>query len=227
MSKVGWIDHGDYWELSAPQGDDLWLEGRKGRITTSVSGAMVGISKFKTPEEQGKIIAGIVEEEFTEDEIERMSHGTNNEGPCREWYSNVIGKEIREMGLVVPKWDMQIGASVDGVIVGTEGIIEIKCPVRMYYPLEQYMDQKQTGWIPGPKYFKHIWPTHLSQMYHAMAVMGKKYCVYIVYSTVDKTVFTQTIPFDPDYWNDHYAILKENYDTYVNPYLDGKYPLMP
>ena len=64
-------------------------------------------------------------------------------------------------------------------------------------------------------------------MQHAMAVTGKKYCVYIVNSTIDGKIFTQKIPFDPVYWENHYKIITANYDKYVKPYLNGKYPIMP
>ena len=229
--KVIWIDHGTYWELSAPQGDDIWLKGRKGRTTTSVSGAMANRSRFKTAEEQGKIIAGVVEEYFTPEETERMGHGTDTEPIARNWYSGYSGYKIEERGLVIPKWDLTIGASIDGDIIGTDGIIEIKCPLNMYYPLEQYMDQLKTGWVPRPDYYKHIYPTHFDQMIHAMAVTGKKWCMYIVYSTMDKSVFTQKIPFNQEYWDNHYKIITNNYNKYVKPYLNNnpnnKYPIMP
>lgn len=225
--NVRWIDHGPYWELLAPQGDDIWSKGRKGRTTTAVSGAMAGRSKFKSVEEQGAIIAGVVEEVFTEEELKRMGHGTATEVTARNWYSKHSNQRIVERGLIVPKWDLTIGASIDGDIVGTDGIIEIKCPTRMYYPLEQYMDQLRTGWVPRPDYFKHIWPTHYDQMQHAMAVMGKSWCMYIVYSTTDKTVFTQKIPFDRTYWDNHYKVITENYNKYVKPHLTGQYPIMP
>ena len=159
-----WIDHGTYLEYSAPQGDDAWLEGRKGRTTTSVSGAMANRSRFKTAEEQGRIIAGVYKEEFTPEAIERMAHGTNTEAEARNWYSKICGHNIEERGLIVPKWDCTIGASIDGDIIGTDGIIEIKCPIKMYYPLEQYMDQKKSGWSPPSNYYKHIWPTHFDQI---------------------------------------------------------------
>lgn len=222
-----WIDHGTYWELKAPQGDDIWLKGRMGRITTSVSGAMANRSKFKTAEEQGQIIAGVVEEKFTAAELERMGHGTDTEPEARNWFGTTIPNPITERGLIVPKWDPTLGASVDGDIIGTDGIIEIKCPVSMYYPLEQYMDQRSIGWVPRADYFKHIWSTHYDQMQHAMAVMGKKYCIYIVYCTTESKVFTQKIDFDPVYWENHYRVIKENYKKYIEPYLDGRYPIMP
>ena len=156
-----------------------------------------------------------------------MNSGTINEPTARVWYSRYSGYNIVERGLIVPKSDYTMGASVDGDIVGTDGIIEIKCPVAMYYPLKQYMDQKKAGWIPRSDYVKHIWPTHLAQMYHAMWVMGKKWCIYIVYSTMDQAVFTQKIDFDPVYWDNHYKIITENYAKYVKPYLNGEYPIMP
>ncbi len=51
--------------------------------------------------------------------------------------------------------------------------------------------------------------------------------MYIVYSTSDKKIFTQKIPFDPKYWESHYKILRENYKKYVAPHLNGTLPLMP
>ncbi len=222
-----WIDHGSYWESKAPQGDQEWLDVRFGRTTGSISAAMANRSRFKTAEEQGKIIAGVVEEYFTEAELERMGHGTDTESTVRNWYAQYSKQRIEERGLIVPKSDPTIGASIDGDIVGTDTIIEIKCPLTMYYPLRQYMDQMSTGWVPRPDYFKHIYPTHFAQMQHGMAVMGKKHCIYIVYCTTDSKVFTQKIPFDPVYWSQHYKKIKENYKKYVEPYLDGRYPIMP
>lgn len=224
---VRWIDCGDYWELQAPQGDPIWLEGRKGRTTGSVSGALAGNSNFKTPEQVGKIIAGIEAEDFTEEALERMNHGHEFENSARDWYSSYAKVKIVERGLIVPKIDSEIGASVDGDIVGTDTIIEIKCPVQMYGPLEQYMLQLKVGWKPPKGYYKHIYPTHFAQMQHTMFVMGKKYCIYIVYSTSDKKVFTQKIPFSPEYWSDHYSKIKTNYDKHVRPHLNGTYPLVP
>jgi hypothetical protein len=214
-----WIDRGNYWEHTAQQGTADWLGARIGRITTCVSGAMGGVSKFKTPEEQGKIIAGVEVEDFTPEALERMGHGTFTEPEARDWASKLLGVEIEERGLAVPKWDDEIGASIDGDVIGTDGIIEIKCPVHMYWPLEQYMDQKSVGWVPPENYYKHIYPTHYCQMQQALAVTNKKWCMYIVYSTSDKKVFTQKIPFNPEFWESHYHIIKENYNKYVKPYL--------
>lgn len=223
-----WIDRGTYWEFSAPQGDPAWVEVRFGRVTTAVSGAMGGRSRFKSEKEQGEIIAGIKEDNFTEDQISLMDHGTSTEPEARNWTRRYLKRNIIERGLIVPKWDPELGASIDGDVEGTDVIIEIKCPKKMYGPLEQYMDLKKYGkWIPPPNYYHHIWDTHYDQMQHAMAVTNKKRCLYVVYSTSDKRIFTQMIPFDQTYWDLHYKKIKNSYDKYVRPHLDGKYPILP
>lgn len=227
MISNKWVDCGSCWEHTAPQGDPDWKLARLGRVTTSVSGAMAGRSTFKTPEEQGKYIAGYEKESFSQKAIERMDHGNDTEPEARDWYAKYTGYTIVERGLIVPKQDLTLGASIDGDVINTDGIIEIKCPLTMYYPLKKYMDQIKTGWKPPPNYHKHIWPTHYAQMQHAMAVTGKKWCTYIVYCTTDGSIFTQKIDFNQDYWNDHYITIKNNYERYVKPYLDGRYPIIP
>nr|QBK91526.1 MAG: YqaJ-like recombinase [Pithovirus LCPAC302] len=227
MTDYQWVNRGTYWELLAPQGGDIWKDGRKGRTNTTASCGMAGESRFKTVEEEGKFIAGVEEEHFTEDALERMAHGTNTEPIAREWYSKYTNQLIEERGLIVPTWDLEIGASVDGDIIGTDGIIEIKCPSKMYYPLQQYMDLINNGWEPPDNFYNHIYLNHRHQMQQAMAIMGKKYCIYIVYVTTDSSAFTQRINFDQDHWNHYYPIIKNNYDKYVRPYLKDKYPILP
>jgi putative phage-type endonuclease len=222
-----WVDHGNYWEHKAPQGTQEWLDVRVGRITTSVSGAMSGVSNFKSPEEQGLIIANVKREEFSKKSIAAMDHGTKTEPIARDWYANMTGYTIVERGLIVPKWDLKLGASVDGDIVGTDGIIEIKCPLKMYGPLKKYMDMVKSGWKPKEGYYDHIWKTHLAQMQHAMRVMGKKWCTYIVYSTYDGSVFTQKIPFDPIYWEKHYKTIMKNYEKYIKPHISDNSLIQP
>lgn len=222
-----WVDQGNYWEHTSSQRDERWKEVRLGRITTTASGPMAGHSSFKTIEEQSFLIAGIKEQVFDKESLERMNHGTEMEPYVRNWYAKKYNYRIVERGLTVPKWDPLLGASVDGDILETDGIIEIKCPVKMYGPLKQYTDQVNVGWKPQPSYVKHIWPTHYDQMQHAMVVLGKKWCTYIVCSTTDKCVFVQKIDFDPVYWENHYRTLKENYEKYIRPHLRNGYPIMP
>ena len=220
-----WTDHGAFFEHNAPQGTKAWKEARIGVCTGSVSGALAGNSRFKNPEETGKIIANVEEEKFTEEALERMNYGHKYEPEARKWYENAYKCKVLERNLCRSKEDFRIGASVDGDIINKNGIIEIKCPQKMYRPLISYMDMKASGWIPPSNYYDHIWPTHLDQCFHGMYVLKRDFCDYIVYCPEEGKIFTQRINFDLDYWNNHYAKLSTNYDLYVKPYLLPGYPI--
>lgn len=224
---IKWVKHEQYWELIAPQKDDIWLEGRKCRVTSTSCSGMAGQSPFKTVEQQANIISGKEKEEFSEKTLKIMENGTINEGPTRDWAAKHFNLEIVERGLVVPLFDLELGGSVDGDIIGTDGIIEIKCPVKMYSPILGYMEKIQKGWKPPPDYHEHIYFTHYFQMIHNMKIMGKKFCIYIVNSVSEGIIFTQVVKYDEDHWNKYYPIIKENYNKYVRPHLNGKYPIIP
>jgi len=220
-----WKDRGHYYEHSGKQGTEEWKEARIGRINSSNSRAMTGKSNFKTAEETGKIIAGIKIEEFTPEAIERMNHGTKMESPVRTWYEKTNNCKAVERGLCVLKSDIRIGASVDGDVLNSDVIIEIKCPVKMYRPILTYLENVDHGWKPEKGYHDHIWDSHFCQMQHGLFVLNKKFCDYIVYCSESSQVYTQRIEFDPVFWKDHYSILDTNYKKYIYPYLKPGYPL--
>ena len=214
-----WIDRGRYLENKSKQGSEAWLKARIGRITSSTGGTLLGKSQFKTPEEIGRIIAGVEKEIFAPKNIEYMAHGSKFEFYARRWFEETYKCKVIERGLCVLKDNPIIGASVDGDIVGTDGCIEIKCPQKMYRAISTYTENVSLGWVPPADYFDHIFPAHLHQCMQCSYVLGKKYCVYIVYCVDTQQVFTQKIPFSQEYWDANYPTLKKNYDLYVKPYL--------
>jgi YqaJ-like viral recombinase domain len=226
-----WKDEGNYWEHNAPQGTNEWKNVRIGRVGSSKSGGFVGQTEhFKngTPEEIGLIISGEKEIVFDEKSIARMDHGTKYEKTAKIWYEKTYNCKVLERGFCVPKFDLtRIGASVDGDVIGTDGILEIKCPQKMYKPVLFYNDSVKRGWKPSEKYYEHIWNAHFSQCQHGMRILGKKWCDYIVYSVSDSQVFVQRIHFDPDYWKKHYSIIQKNYEVFIKPYLKTGYPIIP
>ena len=188
-----WIDRGRYWEHTAKQGTQPWKDARIGRVTSSNSGALAGKSTFKTAEETGEIIAGIKEEVFSEKSIEYMAHGTLHETKGRQWFEETYKCKVIERGLCVLKSDYTIGASVDGDMINSDGCIEIKCPQKMYNSILTYTENVSNGWKPPYNFYDHIFPTHLAQCMQACYVLGKKYCIYIVYCVSSGQVFTQKI----------------------------------
>jgi putative phage-type endonuclease len=224
-----WIDRGLYWEHKAKQGTQEWKNARIGRINSSNSGGMVGNSNFKNknPEQIGKYIAGIEEEIFEQKSLDAMHYGTKMEPFARNWYEKNYNCKVIERGLCVDKNDFRIGASIDGEVENSSIIIEIKCPKKMYNPLKLYMQNISHGWKPPSNYYDHIWESHFSQMQQGMHVLKKEFCDYIVYCPEEQKIFTQRIPFDLSYWNNHYSILIKNYDLYILPYLIKNYPICP
>lgn len=196
-----WIEKEKYWLSSNEQGTDAWKEDRHRRITGSVTGSAVGNSSFCDVDKAARIIAGLEEQKFSEQSIQNMAHGTKEEPNARDWYCKSNNVEVVERGLAVPKWNPYLGASVDGDVVGTGGIIEIKAPKRMYGPLKKYIQDVNNGWKPPPYYRNHIWKTHYDQMQMCMKVLDKQWCDYIVYCTPENQVFTQRIEFNTEYWN--------------------------
>lgn len=225
--KSSWKDCGRFWTNTAPQGSIDWLAARKGlipmreivgkdyktkstttdgilicsRVTGSNFGSAVGVSKFTTPEELALYVSGLQEQKFTEESLKNMAHGTAYEPIAREWYQSTTGSEVEEVGLVVPKWNLHLGSSVDGIVKGEKGILEIKCPKKMYGPLSNHIYHLDKGWTPPNKYYhEHIWDTHYAQMQGGMAILDKEWCDYIVYSTSDCRVYTERILFNKNYW---------------------------
>lgn len=219
MSK--WIDQGSFYEHNVPQGDPEWLRARIGRITTSIIGALVGHSNLKTPQQAGLIIAGKVVETFDEEHQEFVEHGKRTEPIARDWFQKSNNFNIIERGLCVPKFDLLLGASVDGDVIDADMIIEIKSPQKIYSGIKLYLENCEIGWKPPKNYIGHILKTHYDQMQLGMKVLNRKYANYIVYCTFSGDCFVQKVLFDEKYWNEFlYPTAKRNYELYVLPHLD-------
>lgn len=218
-----WEDKGDYYLNLAPQGSPEWHEARKNRLTASNFGAAVGRSNFSTPMEVAMDITGIKDKTFTESSKIAMQHGVITEPVARDWYCRTRNVVVDEVGLAVPKWEPRIGASLDGDIRGTDGIIEVKSPRTMYKPLATHYSRLQGGWVPPPLYHSHIWDTHYDQMQGAMRVTNKKWCDYIVYATDSGRSYVERVQFNEAYWNENLWPKIQNFlDTMIEPIIaDG------
>lgn len=226
-----WRDCGGYYLYDADQGEPDWLLVRIGRPSGSSSSYLIGHGNpnFGTPDDAALEIAGVRKKTFTPQQLEAMGHGTKMEPYSRDWYAGTNKVQVEELGFVTPKWDLEIGVSIDGDVIGTDGIIEIKCPKRMYRPLETYMAKQARGMVLNKDDFSHIWKSHYDQMQLGMAVLGKKWCDYVVYCTPENNVFTQRVPFNEFYWNgEMYPKIRDAIEKKIKPHLIGTpFPLMP
>lgn len=214
-----WEDRGTYYLSTAPQRSEEWLEQRKDKLTASNFGYAVRDSKFKTVYELALDISGIKKTEFSESSIIAMNHGTVFEPIAREWYEKQYGVKVEELGLAVPKWNSRIGGSVDGDVLNTDGIIEIKCPKIMYGPLLNKIKKSQentNSLVPS-----HIWYSHYCQMQGCMAILGKKWCDYIVYATESQNIYVERIQFNQYFWdNELYPAINNFLDNILQPLID-------
>lgn len=200
-----------------------------GRVTGSSYGAAAGHSPFTNPpfvpsNDLALEIAGLSEKIFSDEAVKNMKHGSEQEQNARIWYENKYDVKVEEVGLAVPKWNFHLGSSVDGIVEGMNGIIEIKCPARgVYQPLKDYVKLVESGWKPSkPLYHDHIYTSHYDQMQGGMAILQKDWCDYIVYSTSDSQVYCERILFNKKYWDEClYPKLEEWLDDKLFPILEN------
>lgn len=196
-----WKDHGTYWLHKYPQRSIPWYRERSFRLTTTNFSPVVNPTFYKGHDDVLRNFSDRKEEKSLQDQI-ASNYGLIKEPHGRDWYCKKYKCKVREVGLAVPKWDNRIGTSLDGIIEGTDGIIEIKCPAALYAPIKKYLDAINKGWLPPSGYHQHIYDSHYDQIQGAMAITGKKWCDYIVFAA-DEQIFVERIFFDPAYWKNY------------------------
>lgn len=223
------MDCGDYWQHLHEQGSEPWSLEHHLRVTASSFAAAIGKSSFSSPLD---VAANIVKIRTQICDKNSRKHGIVTEPEARNHYIKTKGIFVQEVGLAVPKWEPRIGTSVDGIPFiprgislpsvdeipsGTNGIIEIKCPEKMYRPLQEYIDKRNAGWVPEPGYHAHIHDTHYCQMQGSMKIRGADWCDYYVYATGSNAVYTERVRFNPRFWDD---VLGPGLDRFLDEILE-------
>ena len=248
-----WKDYGNYYIYDVPQRSIAWHLVRVGRPSGSTIGYCLGHSIFGdstqsaldiccmqinfdpdgTVNKQQPIALGKKEKSEASKRVIQL--GIDNEDIARKWYSESHNCLCDEVGYAVPKFDNRIGVSIDGDVRNldgspTDGIIEIKCPQKLYRPPKQRLmreafvnkfanvTEEKKGDKTYIKDYNHIWQTHYDQMQMGMAIMDKKWCDYVVYG-LDNQWHVERIPFDKDYWKECYDQIKIFIDGTLNYYL--------
>ncbi len=145
-----------------------WYAARKGRITGSSVGAILGLSPFDKPKD---VMRRMVREfHGAESEFEGNSatqYGTFHESIAISYYELETRNKVTETGFWTNgDW---LGASPDG-IVNNIGLIEIKCPYG-----------KKDKVIPDFKSIKDQ-PHYFAQIQIQLYVTGKKWCDFYQWS---------------------------------------------
>lgn len=201
FDKDLWEDRGDYWLNKASQTSDIWRKNHINRLTASNFGNVTSAEELCTLSELALHLTNL--KPFKKADLVKINkmHGVKTEPEARNWYCKRFKVKVVEVGLAVPKWEPRIGASLDGEVVGTDGMIEIKSPLEMYKSLQDHINKINSGWKPSPFYHNHIWNSHYAQIQGSLKITNKKWCDYVVYATKSNKVYVERIYFDQVYWN--------------------------
>lgn len=220
IEKNEWVDCGSYWHYNVKQGGWKWDEIKKGRLGGTKNNGENDFGVIK--DDIAMFVAGVKQQQFGLSNQQRMTYGIKQEPKSRQYYENKYNCKVQEMGFCIPKYNHNIGVSIDGMVVDEKGngvgIIEIKCPYEMYHTLENHIKYKTKGW-------NHIFRSHYKQMQMGMAITGLKWCDYIVYSR-DLKVYIERVPFNCEFWQKLYKEIVVFHLDYVSKYLkNSKYPI--
>jgi len=104
------------------QGSAEWHAHRRSHRNASETAAVLGCSPFMTPYQLWQIKLGLVEQEVTP----AMLHGMKLEPQARGAYEALTGHVMEPLVLV----DGDFSASLDGLTLSGDRVLEIKCPFR-------------------------------------------------------------------------------------------------
>lgn len=135
------------------QGTDAWLEWRHNGIGASDASTIMGENRFKSYEQLLEEKCGPARD-FGQNAA--MARGTELEPEARRLYVAETGKDVRPACLQSTPYDW-LRASVDGIAVSGDAVVEIKCGQ------SAYRTAKQTRSVPDYYY---------GQMQHILAVTG-------------------------------------------------------
>ena len=83
---------------------------------------MLGVSPWQTPYQLWQLKLGLIEQEVTP----AMRHGSDMESAARAAYEKQTGRVMQPLVVV----DGEYSASLDGMTLAGDRIVEIKCPVK-------------------------------------------------------------------------------------------------
>ena len=150
--------------ITAEQGSPEWLAARAGKVTASmISNVLAKPETAAYRDYQAQIVAELLTgkpqgSDFTN---AAMEFGTENEPFARSAYEVSRGIMVDEVGLVLHPTIDRAGASPDG-LVGSDGLVEIKCP-----KVATHLAYQIAGVVPAG---------YKNQMMWQMACTGRDYC---------------------------------------------------
>lgn len=158
--------------ITCEQGSTEWFAARCGRVTSSRVDDV--LAKIKSGEAAGRrnykaqLVAEILTGEHRDSDFQSrwMKEGKEKEPLARAAYEIATGEMVDQVGFVQHPTIERAGASPDG-LVGTDGLIEIKCP-----KTATHIEYLLRGTVPADYQKQIIWQ---------LACTGRQWCDFVSY----------------------------------------------
>jgi len=188
----------------APHEDETILQNinEEGTANHNMKGRRLIYSLYslKNSTNNSNLILSILKPHSGLQNVGAIKHGTATEGQAKREYTHKTGNNIIECGLFIYLQNGILAASPDGLI-GTDGLIEIKCPESMVgndpSSMPKILGRKSYLIEDAKTKTIHLKKTHAyyKQIIMQLYVADKQWCHFVVYSYKEKN--NQTVPFDP------------------------------
>jgi putative phage-type endonuclease len=171
------------------QGTEEWFTIRIGKVTASRVADVIAKTKTGYSASRDNYMAQLVCERLTGQKGESftnaaMQHGVETEAYARAAYEALQDVLVDEVGFVPHPSIEMAGASPDG-LVGTDGLLEIKCPNTATH-IETLLSQG----VPGK---------YNTQMQFQMACTGRQWCDFVSFDNrlpAELQLFVKRVPRD-------------------------------
>ncbi len=179
-----------------------WFEKRKGRVTGSNIGAILGVNPYKNADdvlrEMVRAYHG-AEREFTGNVA--TEHGSFHEEGATAEFEMETGRKVEECGFFVHPEHDWLGASPDGLI-GDSAVAEIKCP---------YGQRKK-----NPPAFKSVEDQehYFAQMQIEMYCTGRFKCYF--YQWAPRGTQLDLVLFDQEWVDTNLPVLEAFHERYLS-----------
>lgn len=176
-----------------------WFEKRKGKITGSSVGAILGLSPYQKPED---VMRRMVRDfHGAENEVKDnivFQYGRLNEKFALADFEDETFLSVKETGFNVSEQYEWLGASPDG-LVGDDAIIEIKCP----------FSKRESSDFKSIKEMPHYY----AQVQIELFCTNRKKAYFFQWSKVGNKL--ETINIDNDWLDENIPLLEEFYQDYL------------
>lgn len=157
--------------LDAAQGSEEWFAARRGKVTASRVADVMARTKTGWGASRANYAAQLIAERLTGVTVDgyrnaEMQWGSDMEPEARVAYEFMTGSRVMAVGFVPHPTIPMAGASPDG-LVGTEGLLEVKCPNTATH-IDTLVGQSIAG-------------KYELQMQWQMACTGRRWCDFVSY----------------------------------------------